>query len=120
MTPCMTCGAEKHWTRRGLCWTCYHRAGRLDGYRRQMPAAITSLKDAACVSFEPSRQQHLQRLFASTAEGDHMEARALCDTCPALLACATALSAARADATPGYGPEGTWAGRLVRAKECAA
>ena len=44
-------------------------------------------------------------LFDSTEQADHLKARALCATCPALRACATT-AATMPDA------EGTWAGKL--------
>lgn len=52
-------------------------------------------------------------LFDSTDLDDHAEAKALCDTCPVVVACERRL----ADflATGKHRPEGTWAGRLFAA-----
>jgi hypothetical protein len=52
-------------------------------------------------------------LFDSVNIHSHRVARNLCATCPILLACAAELDATRRAAKPGYGPRGTWAGRLV-------
>jgi hypothetical protein len=56
-------------------------------------------------------------LFDSTWPADHREAKKLCDTCPALIACRALLREEQAIAKTlllaGGGPRGTWAGRLV-------
>lgn len=55
-------------------------------------------------------------LFDSVDMSAHIEAKALCDTCPVLAACETNLQdtirAHRFDYS--CGPRGTWAGRLMR------
>ena len=57
-------------------------------------------------------------LFDSTNPSDHRRAAALCATCPMLTECAARLETAR-NRTHGpiidYGPQGTWAGKLVGA-----
>lgn len=52
-------------------------------------------------------------LFDSVNIHAHRRARVLCATCPLLTACTAELEATRNAAKPGYGPRGTWAGRLV-------
>jgi hypothetical protein len=52
-------------------------------------------------------------LFDSTNIHAHRVARSLCDSCPFIVACTAELEATRRAAKPGYGPRGTWAGRLV-------
>jgi hypothetical protein len=52
-------------------------------------------------------------LFDSVNIHSHRLARSLCETCPVLLTCIKELDATRRAAKPGYGPRGTWAGRLV-------
>jgi hypothetical protein len=59
-------------------------------------------------------------LFDSTDPHDHLKARALCVGCPMRVECAQLLEVARAGAhkagpTKNYGPQGTWAGRLIGA-----
>lgn len=64
------------------------------------------LRGANCVG--------LHQLFDSTHAADHLIARALCKTCPALLACQRRLDDALLSTPPGQpGPCGTWAGRMV-------
>ena len=53
----------------------------------------------------------LPLLFDATDRDTHKRARALCATCPALVACRTHLRAEMAR-IPGGKPTGTWAGRL--------
>lgn len=59
-------------------------------------------------------------LFESTSMTDHVEARALCDACPARAACALLLVDVLANChgtrESGGGPVGTWAGRLYGSK----
>lgn len=58
----------------------------------------------------------LHELFDSNQPADHMEAAAICRDCPVRLACHDRLQQAIRDAPLGgkdYGPQGTWAGRLV-------
>lgn len=58
----------------------------------------------------------LHDLFDSNQPADHLEARAICRTCPIRLACHDRLQQALRDTPHGgkdYGPQGTWAGRLV-------
>lgn len=52
-------------------------------------------------------------LFDSVNIHDHRFARSLCAECPLLATCTAELEATRRAAKPGYGPRGTWAGRLV-------
>lgn len=52
-------------------------------------------------------------LFDSVNVHDHRFARSLCAACPLIVACTAELHATRRAAKPGYGPRGTWAGRLV-------
>jgi hypothetical protein len=52
-------------------------------------------------------------LFDSVNIHAHRLARSLCEGCPLLLPCTAELEATRRAAKPGYGPRGTWAGRLV-------
>lgn len=53
-------------------------------------------------------------LFDSTDIVDHKEAASLCAECPMLTACAQRLNGALdAYSMPGYGPQGTWAGKLI-------
>ena len=59
-------------------------------------------------------------LFDSTDPHDHLKARALCVGCPMRPECAQLLETARngahkAGPTKNYGPQGTWAGRLIGA-----
>ena len=59
-------------------------------------------------------------LFDSTDPHDHLKAKALCTGCPMAVECAQRLETARNRAHKGgptkdYGPQGTWAGRLVGA-----
>ena len=58
-------------------------------------------------------------LFDATDARSHEEARALCATCPAIVACRKNLRETQRTqliAGPNGGPEGTWAGLLFRAK----
>lgn len=53
-------------------------------------------------------------LFESADEQDHLEAKALCDVCPARDWCEEQFKAAvSATMLAGYGPSGTWAGRYM-------
>jgi hypothetical protein len=52
-------------------------------------------------------------LFDSVNLHAHRVARSLCASCPFLAPCTAELEATRNAAKPGYGPRGTWAGRLV-------
>jgi hypothetical protein len=52
-------------------------------------------------------------LFDSTNVHSHRVARSICAACPFIAECAEELEATRRAAKPGYGPRGTWAGRLV-------
>lgn len=53
-------------------------------------------------------------LFDSVDAADHAEAKALCDICPHILACARELGLVKQGAGIYGHPEGTWAGRLER------
>lgn len=57
-------------------------------------------------------------LFDSTDLADHLQAAAICQTCPLIVDCRKELEAAKRDAYVPikYGPAGTWAGRLVGPK----
>jgi hypothetical protein len=72
---------------------------------------MSELSGALCVG------QHA--LFESTDVRDHLEARALCDACPALEACTELLrevqTVSRTLRDAGGGAVGTWAGELVGA-----
>lgn len=61
-------------------------------------AEVSGLEGARCVG--------LHDLFESVDPLDHIEAKRICDSCPALAACRAAL---RDEQTP----VGTWAGELV-------
>lgn len=61
----------------------------------------------------------LSELFDATDPRSHERARAICSTCPVIDACRGRLRAAQEDAMPMYGPEGTWAGVLLKAKGAA-
>lgn len=56
-------------------------------------------------------------LFDSTDEIDHIKAKTLCGECPMRVECDQRLQGARNRAHKGgskdYGPQGTWAGRLI-------
>lgn len=55
-------------------------------------------------------------LFDSTDPNDHREAAALCRECPMLLTCRKLLEEASLSPFARYGgPQGTWAGQLLRA-----
>lgn len=54
-------------------------------------------------------------LFDATDLASHRRARAICASCPVLAACRKNLKQAKADQIiAGYGPEGTWAGLLLK------
>lgn len=56
-------------------------------------------------------------LFDSTHAADHKRAAEFCAVCPIRLDCASNLEEARRDSLmANYGPEGTWAGQLLKAK----
>lgn len=52
------------------------------------------------------------RIFDSMDLYDHIEAKALCDTCPVLRECATLLADVKREGGILGQPEGTWAGKL--------
>lgn len=55
-------------------------------------------------------------LFDSVHAADHMEARALCATCPVIDACRQLAANVASTAQPKCGPQGTWAGQLLIAE----
>jgi hypothetical protein len=62
-------------------------------------------------------------LFDATDARSHAEARALCAECPVIDACRKNLRETQRTqliAGPNGGPEGTWAGILIRAKGMVA
>lgn len=60
-------------------------------------------------------------LFDSTHAADHKRAAEFCKVCPIRLACRALLDDARRDQLmTNYGPEGTWAGQLLKAKGSGA
>lgn len=60
-------------------------------------------------------------LFDATDLRSHRQAKAICAGCPALAACRRNLDDARRDQLmTNYGPEGTWAGQLLKAKGSGA
>lgn len=65
---------------------------------------LTSFDNAAC--------EGMTVLFDSTDWRDHIEAKAVCDTCPSILACARLLIDVRRGCSNGGMPQGTWAGQL--------
>lgn len=70
----------------------------------------------------------LWELFDSTDELDHVKAKTLCGECPMRVECDQRLETARNRAHRGqtrtngseYGPQGTWAGRLIGAPRTSA
>lgn len=54
----------------------------------------------------------LHKIFESTDLADHAEAATICATCPMLDACDKLREDVQATSQPGYGPAGTWAGKL--------
>jgi len=61
----------------------------------------------------------MARIFDATDPRSHEQARAICATCPLIDACRGRLREAQRSAMPAYGPEGTWAGVLLKAKAIA-
>lgn len=56
-------------------------------------------------------------LFDATDLSSHRRARELCGTCPVIEACrANLLETRRRQSSPGHGPEGTWAGVLLKSR----
>lgn len=54
-------------------------------------------------------------LFDATDLSSHYRAKELCSTCPVIAACRANLrEAQRTQIIAGCGPEGTWAGKLLR------
>ena len=54
-------------------------------------------------------------LFDATDQTSHNRARELCGVCPVIAACRANLRKTQAEQIiAGYGPEGTWAGVLLR------
>ena len=65
---------------------------------------LTNLDTAAC--------KGMSALFDSCDWRDHIEAKAICDDCDAILACASRLIEVRKGCNNGGMPQGTWAGQL--------
>lgn len=61
----------------------------------------------------------LSWLFDATDARSHAEARTICSTCPVIDACRANLRATQKAVMPAYGPEGTWAGVLLKPKQVA-
>ena len=65
----------------------------------------------------------LSWLFDATDARSHAEARAICAACPVINACRNLLRHTQATqlvAGPNGGPEGTWAGVLIKSKGAIA
>lgn len=58
----------------------------------------------------------LSDLFDATDSRSHNAARIICSTCPAIVTCRGNLLEAQRTSMPAYGPEGTWAGVLLKPK----
>lgn len=58
-------------------------------------------------------------LFDAIDVRSHEQARAICSTCPVIVACRGRLREVQASSMPAYGPEGTWAGVLLKTRGAA-
>lgn len=59
-------------------------------------------------------------LFDAIDPHSHKLAKALCDECPLIAQCRdNLLQAQRESLCVGYGPEGTWAGMLLKSRKAA-